>query len=92
MEEKEIVRKFEGGAVRDLDKDKYDYEVFLNPMVLEAYAAYMHKNRFLKDGTVRNSDNWQAHFGPNHKSICMKSLLRHVHDLLMFLRRYKGRD
>lgn len=53
------VRKFETGATRDVDTNKYDYEAFLSPLVLERYAAYMHKNRFQKDGTMRDGDNWQ---------------------------------
>lgn len=58
-----IVREFDTGANRDLDEDKYDYEGFLNPKVLEAYAKYMHKHRYLKDGSIRDSDNWQILFG-----------------------------
>lgn len=86
------LRRFDGGAVRDTDTDKLDYEGFLNPMVLEAYAQYMHKNRFLKDGTTRNSDNWQSGFGDHHFDVCMKSLTRHFMDLWMFHRGYQGRD
>lgn len=53
------MRLFETGAIRDLDNSKYDYEAFLSPLVIEGYAAYMHKNRHLKDGSVRDGDNWQ---------------------------------
>jgi hypothetical protein len=34
-------------------------------------------------------------FGPtpkDHKSVCMKSMLRHVQDLWLFHRGYKGRE
>lgn len=55
----EVLQKFETGAIRDLDNTKYDYEAFLSPLVIEGYAAYMHKNRNLKDGSVRDGDNWQ---------------------------------
>jgi hypothetical protein len=53
------VRTFESGATRDLDVDKYDYDGFLSPIALEAFAAYMHKHRLLPDGTLRASDNWK---------------------------------
>jgi hypothetical protein len=52
-------RQFETGATRDVDTGKLDYEGFLSPLVLERYAQYMHKNRHMKDGSLRNSDNWQ---------------------------------
>jgi hypothetical protein len=54
-----MIRKFETGATRDLDQDKYDYEGFLSPLVIEEYARYMHKNRRQRDGSLRDSDNWQ---------------------------------
>lgn len=53
------VRTFESGATRDLDLDKYDYDGFLSPLALEAFAAYMHKHRRLPDGSLRSSDNWK---------------------------------
>lgn len=53
------VRVFESGATRDLDDTKLDYEGFLSPVALEAFASYMHKNRIQKDGSLRASDNWQ---------------------------------
>lgn len=54
---------------------KLDYEGFLDPMVLRRFAQYMHKNRTLRDGSIRASDNWQAGF-PRKQTI--KSLIRHV--------------
>ena len=53
------MRKFNTGATRDTDEGKYDYEGFLSPIVLETYAAYMHKHRKQADGKLRDSDNWQ---------------------------------
>lgn len=53
------VRKFDSGATRDLDINKHDYEAFLSPLVIERYAEYMHKNRHLTDGSLRDGDNWQ---------------------------------
>lgn len=73
-----VVREFPTGANRDTDLGKLDYEGFLNPRVLEAFAKYMHYNRFLRDGSVRDSDNWQKGI-PDE--VCMKSLLRHVMEL-----------
>ncbi len=53
------IRRFPTGATRDQEEDKYDYEGFLSPLVLERYAAYMHQHRLQQDGTQRASDNWQ---------------------------------
>jgi hypothetical protein len=70
------MRKFEGGATRDDDTDKYDYEGFLSPIVLERFASYMHKNQVQADGKLRESDNWQKGMEP---SVYLKSALRHIH-------------
>ena len=35
------MRNFASGATRDDDKDKYDFEGFFSPIVLESFAAYM---------------------------------------------------
>lgn len=56
---RELMREFSTGATRNLDHDKYDYEGFLSPLVLERYAEYMHKNLVQADGKLRDSDNWQ---------------------------------
>jgi len=53
------IRVFESGATRDLDLNKFDYEGFLSPLVIERYGAYMHKHRVQPDGSLRDSDNWQ---------------------------------
>lgn len=71
------MRQFETGATRDVDHDKYDYEGFLAPGVLEAFACYMHKNRFQADGVIRTGDNWQKGIP---KDAYMKSLWRHFMD------------
>jgi hypothetical protein len=71
------VREFETGANRDSDDGKPDYEGFLSPLVIEAFGAYMHHNRFLKDGSVRDSDNWQKGMP---LSAYMKSGWRHFFD------------
>lgn len=74
----EVVRKFETGATRSSDAGKFDYEGFLSPLVMEAFAAYMHVNRKLLDGSYRASDNWQKGIP---KASYIKSLWRHFHDL-----------
>lgn len=53
------MRQFDTGATRDTDENKLDYEGFLSPLVLEAFARYMHENRVQADGGLRASDNWQ---------------------------------
>jgi hypothetical protein len=76
--ERKIIRTFSTGATRDTDKDKLDYEGFSSPLVLKRYAEYMHKHRLQKDGTLRDSDNWQK--GIPTKEY-MKSIDRHIVDL-----------
>lgn len=82
-------RTFVTGAYRDSDDDKYDYEGFLSPLVLEAYAAYMHKHRTQSDGQMRDSDNWQRGIPPEQY---MKSAWRHFMDLWKEHRGYPSRD
>ena len=53
------MRKFKTRATRSNEGDKYDYEEFLSPIVLERYAQYMHSCRYQEDGTLRAGDNWQ---------------------------------
>ena len=53
------IRTFASGATRDAADNKYDYEAFLSPLVIEAYGRYMHKKRHQADGSLRDGDNWQ---------------------------------
>jgi hypothetical protein len=78
MNKKAEIRTFESGATRNADTDKYDYEGFLSPLVLERYAKYMHKHRKQANGELRASDNWQKGL-PQRE--CLKSLWRHLMDL-----------
>lgn len=71
------VRRFDTGATRDLDTTKLDYEGFLSPLVLKRFAEYMHENRLLRDGTLRDSDNWQKGIPAD---AYMKSGYRHFMD------------
>jgi hypothetical protein len=81
------MRKFETGATRDTDQDKFDYEGFINPIVMYRYAQYMHKHRKQADGQLRDSDNWQKGIPI---TVYMKSLLRHVMDLWFHHRKRSG--
>ncbi len=72
------MREFETGATRDADEDKLDYEGFLSPIVLKAYAEYMHVNRRQVDGKLRPSDNWQKGMPLD---VYMKSMFRHFMDV-----------
>jgi len=72
------IRTFDTGANRNSDEGKLDYEGFLSPTVIEAYADYMHKNRFLEDGSMRDSDNWQKGIP---QDAYMKSMYRHFMDV-----------
>lgn len=79
------MRQFDTGATRDSDDGKFDYEGFLNPLVLQEFAAYMHSHRLQRDGKLRASDNWQKGIPVDEY---VKSLLRHVHSLWMHHRGY----
>lgn len=68
------MRTFETGATRDSEGEKFDYEGFFSPIVLQRFAAYMHRHRKQADGTMRGSDNWQAGIP---KEVYMKSKVRH---------------
>lgn len=89
MTKEESMRKFETGATRNVDSDKIDFEGFLSPVVLKAYAEYLHKHRIQADGKLRDSDNWQKGIP---KTVYMKSLWRHFYDLWMLHRGYQVSD
>lgn len=72
-----IVRTFATGANRDVDTGKPDYEGFLSPLVIEAFGTYMNFNRRLRDGSLRDSDNWQRGMP---QDVYMKSGWRHFFD------------
>lgn len=69
------MREFESGATRDSEEGKLDYEGFLSPLALEAYARYLHRHRVQADGKLRASDNWQKGIP---RAVYMKSLWRHL--------------
>ena len=72
-----LMRTFATGATRNTDTNKLDYDGFLSPYALEAYAKYMHKHRFQEDGSLRDSDNWQKGIP---LAVFVKSLWRHFFD------------
>lgn len=72
------VRQFTTGATRNLDNNKLDYEGFLSPLAVHAFARYMHKHRKQKDGTLRASDNWQKGIPDD---VYVKSAFRHFMDV-----------
>ncbi len=86
MNNDEKIRTFDSGATRDVDTDKLDYEGFLSPIVLKAYAEYLHKHRVQRDGQLRASDNWQKLFGNDHYGVCMKSAFRHFMEVWTYHR------
>ena len=71
---KPVVRKFDTGATRDDASLKLDFEGFLSPEVLHRFGEFMHKYRFQRDGSLRDSDNWQRGIP---LPVYMKSLTRH---------------
>ena len=71
------MRTFEGGATRDDDKDKLDFEGFLSPLVLKRYAEYLNKHRNTPNG-FRDSDQWQKGIPLD---VYMKSATRHFIDM-----------
>jgi hypothetical protein len=85
----EPFRKFETGATRDTELGKHDPEGFLSPLVIDRFDEYMHKNRLQKDGTLRDSDNWQKGIP---LSVYMKSLWRHFLEVWKWHRGLKTRE
>lgn len=84
-----IIRLFDTGANRDTDHGKLDFEGFFSPLVLECYAEYMHKNRHINDGSIRDSDNWQKGMP---FSVYIKSGFRHFFDWWKEHRGHRSRD
>lgn len=72
------IRTFSTGATRDTDEGKLKYEGFISPAVLHRFAEYMHENRRMRDGSLRDPDNWQKGIDVD---AYYDSLIRHVIDL-----------
>lgn len=81
------IRVFKSGASRNSDEGKLDYFGFFSPIALRSYAEYMHRHRFLEDGTMRESDNWKKGI-PNTE--LLKSLYRHFMDVVLLYSGFRG--
>lgn len=68
------MRNFDTGATRDTEAGKLDYDGFLSPLSLKAFAEYMNKHRMQSDGSLRASDNWQKGIP---REVYRKSAWRH---------------
>ena len=77
------MRAFKTGATRNIDTSKFDFEGFISPSVEHRFAQYMHSHRKQKDGTIRDSDNWQKGLPIQ---VYQKSLVRHLLDLWLLWR------
>ena len=83
------IRKFETGATRNTDTGKLDFDGFYSPPVMERFAQYMHKHRQLPDGSLRDSDNWQAGIPLD---VYAKSAWRHFFDFWKAHRGYPTQE
>ena len=79
------MRQFETGATRNIDVNKFDYEGFLSPLVIEEYGRFMHQHRLQADGKLRDSDNWQKGIP---LAAYMKSMWRHFMNVWKYHRGY----
>lgn len=86
------IRKWKTGATRDTELGKPDYEGFMSPIVLQRFGDYMNHHRVQANGALRDSDNWQKHFGEHHLDVCIKSLWRHFMDLWLEHRGFSSRE
>ena len=82
------MRVFPTGATRNLESPM-DYEGFLSPLALEAFARYMAHHAVQADGSTRASDNWQKGI-PN--DVYLKSAMRHLMDWWLEHRGHPSRD
>jgi hypothetical protein len=75
----ESKRIFASGATRDTNKDKLAYDKGLSMQVLQAYMEYLGKHRLMKDGSLREWNNYK-------KGIPIEtyreSLMRHTVDVV----------
>ena len=75
------MRKFESGATRDDDVRKLHVTRFFSPEVLKRRAEYMDKHRVMRDGSLREPDNWKAGMP---QSSYIESMDRHVLDVKLW--------
>ncbi len=79
------MRQFDTGATRNDDDGKLDFDGFLSPLALEAFARYMHQHRVQSDGKLRDADNWQKGMPVEQYR---KSAWRHFFDVWRLSRGY----
>tara|TARA_R110000850_G_scaffold101867_2_gene210560 strand:- start:1603 stop:1980 length:378 start_codon:yes stop_codon:yes gene_type:complete len=79
-------REFSTGANRNSAEGKLEHDGFNSAIVDLEYAKYMHKHRFLEDGTMRDSDNWKKGFPLD---VIVKSMGRHYMDFRLITERYQ---
>lgn len=77
----ELMRQFGTGATRDTAEGKPDYAGFYSALVMKRFGEYMMKHQQLPDGSTRDSDNWKAGIP---QEVYVESLMRHVHDILLW--------
>jgi hypothetical protein len=71
-------RVFESGGIRDSGNHKHDPYGFRNPLLEHSFYKYMYQHRKLKDGSMREPNNWWKGWD---REISLKSMARHVEDL-----------
>jgi hypothetical protein len=89
IEDNGSVRTFSTGATRDTAEGKIDPEGFLDPLVVAAFSEYMDRHRVQRDGSLRDSDNWQRGFP---RAAIIKSMWRHFLDLWLLHRGHAPRS
>ena len=72
-------RTFATGATRDSNKDKLAYDQGLSVQVLQTYMAYLSKHRVMKDGSLRDWNNWKRGISVE---AYRESLMRHTIDAI----------
>jgi len=80
------IREFSTGALRDTSSGKVEPIGFTDSKVEMSYFDYMQSHRKMKDGTIRDSDNWKKGFGLD---VTMHSFSRHARDLEAIHQGYK---
>ena len=84
-DEDEVKRTFSTGATRDTDTGKLHYRRFRSAIADKRYAEFMHENRKMKDGSMREPDNWKLGIA---REVYADSMERHVADLKLHLEGY----
>lgn len=73
-----MIRTFDSGGIRDTGGGKIEYYGFRHPLLEHSFGCYMKKHQKMKDGSMRESNNWWKGWDT---IISLQSLNRHVEDL-----------